>query len=108
MLSGNPLRVIEREWSRLDGDRFVNVQNLLRRLSCVDREADCLCPSQGTMDVFVEPVMPSPLLIVLGASPVAVALAELAPRFDYHVTVCAPPEDQGLFASADSRIEGRQ
>jgi xanthine dehydrogenase accessory factor len=70
------------------------------------RFARNMCPSQGTMDVFVEPVMPSPLLIVLGASPVAVALAELAPRFGYRVTVCAPPEDQGLFANADNRIEG--
>jgi xanthine dehydrogenase accessory factor len=50
--------------------------------------------------------MPAPLLIVLGASPVAVALAELAPRFGYRVTVCALPEDQGLFANADQRIEG--
>jgi xanthine dehydrogenase accessory factor len=70
------------------------------------RFARNMCPSQGTMDIFVEPVMPAPLLIVLGASPVAVALAELAPRFGYRVTVCAPPEDQGLFANADQRIEG--
>src|SRR6201996_3310897 len=70
------------------------------------RFARNMCPSQGTTDVFVEPVMPSPLLIVLGASPVAVALAELAPRFGYRVTVCAPPEDQGLFTTADQRIEG--
>ena len=34
------------------------------------------CPSQGTMDVFVEPVLPSPRLLILGASPVAVALAQ--------------------------------
>jgi xanthine dehydrogenase accessory factor len=70
------------------------------------RFARNMCPSQGTMDIFVEPVMPAPLLFVLGASPVAVALAELAPRFGYRVTVCAPPEDQGLFANADKRIEG--
>src|ERR1700761_7924569 len=70
------------------------------------RFARNMCPSQGTMDVFVEPVMPSPLLIVFGASPVAVALADLAPRFGYRVTVCAPPEDQVLFANPDTRIEG--
>ena len=33
------------------------------------------CPSQGTMDIFVEPVLPSPRLLIIGASPVAVALA---------------------------------
>ena len=64
------------------------------------------CPSQGTMDVFVEPMLPRPVLIVMGASPVAVALAELAPRFGYQLTVCAAPEDQHLFAEADRRVEG--
>ena len=38
------------------------------------------CPSQGTMDIFVEPVLPRPRLLILGASPVAVELAKLAPR----------------------------
>ena len=41
------------------------------------------CPSQGTMDVFVEPVLPSPHLLILGASPVAVALARLAPSMGF-------------------------
>ena len=30
-----------------------------------------MCPSQGTMDIFVEPVLPRPSLLILGASPVA-------------------------------------
>jgi xanthine dehydrogenase accessory factor len=45
------------------------------------------CPSEGTMDVFVEPVLPSPRLLILGASPVAVALARLAPSVGFAVTV---------------------
>jgi xanthine dehydrogenase accessory factor len=64
------------------------------------------CPSQGTMDVFVEPMLPRPNLIVMGASPVAVALADLAPRFGYQLTICAGREDQHLFAEADARVEG--
>lgn len=70
------------------------------------RFARNMCPSRGTMDVFIEPVLPRPELVVLGASPVAVALADLAPRFGYRVTVCAPPDDQPAFREADSRIEG--
>lgn len=70
------------------------------------RFARNLCPSQGTMDVFVEPMLPRPELVVLGASPVAVALADLAPRLGYCVTVCAPAEDQARFADADQRIDG--
>src|SRR5690606_27849755 len=37
-----------------------------------------MCPSQGTMDVFIEPMLPRPSLIVFGASPVALALAAQA------------------------------
>jgi xanthine dehydrogenase accessory factor len=70
------------------------------------RFARNMCPSQGTMDIFVEPMLPPPSLVILGASPVAVALADIAPRFGYHLTVCAPPEDQHLFAEPDQRIEG--
>jgi xanthine dehydrogenase accessory factor len=70
------------------------------------RFARNMCPSQGTMDIFIEPMLPPPSLVILGASPVAVALADIAPRFGYLVTVCASPEDQLLFADPDKRIEG--
>jgi xanthine dehydrogenase accessory factor len=65
-----------------------------------------MCPSQGTMDVFVEPVLPRPGVLVCGASPVAVAVAELAARFGFAVTVAAPAEDIGRFPDADGRLEG--
>jgi len=39
------------------------------------------CPSKGSMDVFVEPHLPQPELVVLGGSPVAVALVRLAAGF---------------------------
>ena len=48
------------------------------------------CPSKGSMDIFIEPVLPQPRLTVLGAGPVALALADLAGRFDYHRTLAAP------------------
>lgn len=48
------------------------------------------CPSKGSMDIFVEPVLPRPQLVVLGAGPVALALAELAGRFDLHRVHAAP------------------
>lgn len=70
------------------------------------RFARNMCPSKGTMDVFVEPVLPLPELYVLGASPVAIALADLARRFGFRTIACAPVEDQLAFAEADERIEG--
>ncbi len=62
------------------------------------------CPSQGGMDVFVEPVLPRPELLVCGASPVAVALASLARRFGYFVRVAAPEAAQIAFEAPDARL----
>ncbi|MCP1200501.1 XdhC family protein [Notoacmeibacter sp. MSK16QG-6] len=70
------------------------------------RFARNMCPSKGTMDVFVEPVLPAPDVVILGSSPVAVALANIAPRFGFHVTVCAPVDEQDAFAAADARVDG--
>jgi xanthine dehydrogenase accessory factor len=64
------------------------------------------CPSQGTMDVFVEPVLPSPRLLILGASPVAVALARLAPSTGFAVSVAASPEELQRFDIGVSRLVG--
>ena len=42
------------------------------------------------MDIFVEPVLPQPRLVIFGAGPVAMALCDLAGRFDLHRTLAAP------------------
>ena len=70
------------------------------------RFARNMCPSQGTMDVFVEPVLPRSKVVVFGGSPVAVAIADLGRRMGFSITVCAPAAEQGAFAEADERIEG--
>ena len=70
------------------------------------RFAKNMCPSQGTMDIFVEPVLPRPQVVICGSSPVAVAIADLAKRSGFAVTVCAPAAEQAAFAEADQRIEG--
>lgn len=53
------------------------------------------CPSKGSMDIFVEPVLPRPRLVIFGAGPVALALADLAARFDLHRTLAAPGLTEG-------------
>jgi xanthine dehydrogenase accessory factor len=70
------------------------------------RFAKNMCPSQGTMDIFVEPVLPRPEIILCGSSPVAVAIAELGRRIGFTLTVCAPAAEQAAFGEADRRIEG--
>jgi len=64
------------------------------------------CPSQGTMDIFVEPMLPRPQVVICGSSPVAVAIAEFARRAGFAVTACAPAAEQGAFTEVDRRIEG--
>jgi len=47
--------------------------------------ANNMCPSRGSMEIFVEPVLSDPELLILGASPVASMLAELAKSFAFTV-----------------------
>jgi xanthine dehydrogenase accessory factor len=70
------------------------------------RFAKNMCPSQGTMDIFVEAVLPRPQVIICGSSPVAVAVVDLARRSGFAVTVCAPAAEQAAFAETERRIEG--
>lgn len=51
------------------------------------------CHSGGTLELFVDPLLPAARLVVLGDSPVALALAGLAPRVGFAVTVVAPGAD---------------
>jgi xanthine dehydrogenase accessory factor len=70
------------------------------------RFASNMCPSQGTMDIFVEPVLPHPSLIIFGASPVAMSLAAQARQLGYHVTLAAPAADLAAVPDADTLIDG--
>jgi xanthine dehydrogenase accessory factor len=70
------------------------------------RFAKNMCPSEGTMDIFVEPVLPRPQVVVFGSSPVAVAVARLGQQLGFMVTACAPAAEQESFSEADRRIEG--
>jgi xanthine dehydrogenase accessory factor len=58
------------------------------------------CHSGGTLELFVDPMLPPARLTVIGDSPVAVALAGLAPRVGLQVTVIAHGADAQRFADA--------
>jgi xanthine dehydrogenase accessory factor len=51
-----------------------------------------LCPSQGSMDIFVEPVLPGPELLICGASPVAMALAQFAKGLGFTIVSAGAAE----------------
>jgi xanthine dehydrogenase accessory factor len=95
--------------------RMVSVQpeNLLAELGVKPGEsrdgirfASNMCPSKGTMDIFVEPVLPHPSLVVLGGSPVALSLAAQARTLGYHVTLAAPAADLAQAPDADVVLDG--
>jgi xanthine dehydrogenase accessory factor len=95
--------------------RMVSVQpeNLLAELGVKPGEsrdgirfARNMCPSKGTMDIFVEPVLPHPSLVILGASPVALSLAAQARTLGYHVTLAAPSAELADRPDADTIIDG--
>jgi xanthine dehydrogenase accessory factor len=64
------------------------------------------CPSQGAMDIFVEPFLPRPHLVIFGASPVACALAELAARMGFFVTAAAPRAEHEKLGAAQRLVDG--
>ncbi len=99
-----------------DGEpRMVSVQpeDLLAELGVKPGEnrdgirfASNMCPSKGTMDIFVEPVLPHPSLVIFGASPVAMSLAAQARQLGYHVTLAAPAADLVAVPDADALVDG--
>lgn len=49
--------------------------------------ASNMCPSKGSMEIFIEPFLANPELIVAGVSRVAESLRQLARLFDFSVSV---------------------
>jgi xanthine dehydrogenase accessory factor len=100
----------------VDGEpRMVSVQpeDLLAELGVKPGEyrdgvrfASNMCPSKGTMDIFVEPVLPHPSLVIFGASPVATSLAAQARQLGYHVTLAAPSSDLVVIPDTDTLVDG--
>lgn len=64
------------------------------------------CPSGGTSEVFVEPVLPEPALIIMGASSTAQSLCRLGRAMKFKVGVAALADDLAAFESVDQTFEG--
>lgn len=67
------------------------------------------CHSGGTLELFIDPVLPKAQLVVIGASPVATSLTQLAPRVGFAVTLVAHeavaaawPDAQRVIGSDDA------
>ncbi len=65
------------------------------------KEYKMTCQSGGSIDIFIEPVMPRTHLIIMGKSAIAQALATTAKLLDYKITVMAMGVPEGAFAGVD-------
>lgn len=63
------------------------------------------CHSGGTLELFIDPIMPSATLTVVGDSPVARALVGLAPRVGLRVAVVAQGAQAADFPDADTVLD---
>jgi xanthine dehydrogenase accessory factor len=90
--------------------RLIRVKPKDEVVSAVDVDGTELhkssCPSGGTVDIFVEPMRPSPRLVVCGASPVAIAVADLGRRLGYRIVAAALADDHAAFAEEDQKVAG--
>jgi len=59
------------------------------------------CVSGGTVDLYVEPVIPVPRLVLFGTSPAARALARIGHAMGYRVDIVDPDADAAAFPEAE-------
>jgi xanthine dehydrogenase accessory factor len=53
------------------------------------------------LDIYIEPVLPKPHILILGRSPVAAALARLSKVINYAVSIAAPQAEREHFPDCD-------
>jgi xanthine dehydrogenase accessory factor len=63
------------------------------------------CHSGGSVDIYLEPVLPAPRLLLFGVSPTAQALARLGKAMGYSIDVVDPDADRASFPDADRILE---
>ncbi len=64
------------------------------------------CGSGGSVDVYLEPVLPAPRLLVFGPSPVARALAQLGNGLGWIVDAVDPAADRAAYPGAARVLAG--
>lgn len=63
------------------------------------------CHSGGSLDIFIEPVLPKPQVVIFGRSAVAQTLAKLAKAMNYAVSAIAPGAGADHFPNVDGVYE---
>ena len=66
------------------------------------------CQGKGSVDVYVEPVLPKPHLVIYGKSHIAMALCKIGSSMGYRVTAIAEHADPEAFSDADLRTSTKE
>ncbi len=64
------------------------------------------CHSGGSVEIYIEPLLPARRLLVFGVSPTAQALARLGAVLGYRVEAVDPEAGEALFPDADRLVTG--
>jgi xanthine dehydrogenase accessory factor len=72
------------------------------------------CHSGGTLDIFIDPIIARPMLLIIGGSPAAQSLSALAQRVGFDVTAAFPgagnemfPDAVEILDSLEAKVMGR-
>ena len=60
------------------------------------------CTSEGALEVYLEPMLPQPYLVIVGRSPAVSTLTKLATALDWRVTVVDDGGSKDDYSSADT------
>ena len=59
------------------------------------------CEGGGSLEIYLEPVLPKPELLIVGRSPVAQIVSELGELLDFKVFVADPEANKEQFSDVD-------
>ena len=62
------------------------------------------CQSDGAVEVFIDPVLPPPHVVVMGQTAIAKAVVKMSKAAGYRVTAVAPDADLSTFEKVDELI----
>jgi xanthine dehydrogenase accessory factor len=62
------------------------------------------CQSEGALEIYIEPVLPVPHLVIVGSSPMTRTLAELARALDWHTDLVSPQDFTETSADGRSMV----
>lgn len=71
-------------------------------------QVEMACTSEGAMEVYVEPMLPSPKLTVVGSSPAAEVLVDLAGRVGWRSELVADDPDPAIVGFGDAVVVATQ